>query len=97
MTLAVHSSGHVAVPPPSRRGLSRVEAAEYVGISPSKFDQLVADGRMPRPVRIDGRRIWDARRVDAAFDALAAVEDDVGAADPTWSDVDAFSQATASR
>jgi predicted DNA-binding protein (UPF0251 family) len=26
------------------RGLSRMEAAAYVGISPSKFDQLVTDG-----------------------------------------------------
>ena len=61
---------HVAVPPPSRRGLSRVESAEYVGISPSKFDQLVIDGRMPAAKRIDGRRVWDVRTLDLAFDAL---------------------------
>jgi hypothetical protein len=43
----------------------------YIGISPSKFDELVADGRMPAPVRIDGRKVWDIRRIDLAFDALS--------------------------
>lgn len=32
--------------PIPRRGLSRVEAAMYIGISPSKFDELRRDGRM---------------------------------------------------
>lgn len=27
---------NVAVPPPSRRGLSRVESAEYIGVSPRR-------------------------------------------------------------
>ncbi len=52
------------------RGLSRTKAAAYVGISPGKFDQLVSDGRMPKPIRIDRRKIWDLRRVDEAFDAF---------------------------
>ena len=56
--------------PVPRRGLSREEAAMYVGISPSKFDELVEDGRMPRPVKIDCRKIWDIRNLDLAFDAL---------------------------
>jgi hypothetical protein len=58
-------------PPPPRRGLSRVEAAIYIGISPSKFDELVAAGRMPKPVRIDRRTLWDIRHLDLAFDALS--------------------------
>jgi hypothetical protein len=33
--------------PIPRRGLSRVEAAMYIGISASKFDEFVRDGRMP--------------------------------------------------
>jgi predicted DNA-binding transcriptional regulator AlpA len=37
------------------RGLSRVQAAAYVGISPTLFDEMVADGRMPKPVRINAR------------------------------------------
>lgn len=52
------------------RGLNRVEAAAYVGLGATKFDQLVADGRMPPPKRIDGRRVWDRRDLDAAFSAL---------------------------
>jgi predicted DNA-binding transcriptional regulator AlpA len=58
-----------------RRGLSRVEAAIYIGISPSKFDGLVADRRMPRPVKIDGRKVWDIRDLDLAFDALPKEDD----------------------
>lgn len=53
-----------------RRGLSREEAAVYVGVSARKFDEMVADGRMPRPKVIDARRVWDSHRLDLAFDAL---------------------------
>ena len=52
------------------RGLSREAAAAYVGVSPSKFDALVSDRRMPKPKRVDGRRIWDRHALDSAFDAL---------------------------
>ena len=54
----------------SPRGLSRVEAAAYVGVSPSLFDTLVKDGRMPAPKRINSRMVWDRMRLDEAFDAL---------------------------
>ena len=40
------------------RGLSREQAAAYVGISPSLFDTLVQDGRMPAPKRINSRTVW---------------------------------------
>jgi hypothetical protein len=53
-----------------RRGLSRVDAAIYVGVGPTKFDEMVADGRMPAPRRIDGRKIWDVRELDASFEDL---------------------------
>ena len=42
----------------------------YVGVSATKFDELVADGRMPKPKQIDGRKVWDVRKLDLAFDAL---------------------------
>ena len=64
------STGLSAVRPIPRRGLSREEAAMYLGISASKFDELVRDGRMPGPKRIDGRKIWDVRQLDLAFDDL---------------------------
>lgn len=53
-----------------RRGLRREEAAAYLGFSARKFDELVADGRMPKPKRVDGVVVWDLRRLDYAFDAL---------------------------
>jgi len=58
------------------RGLSRVEAAHYVGISPTLFDQMVGDGRMPHPKRINSRTVWDRTRLDEAFDALPGGDDD---------------------
>jgi predicted DNA-binding transcriptional regulator AlpA len=52
------------------RGLCRSEAAAYIGVSPTKFDEMVADGRMPKPKRIDGRVVWDRHQLDIAFGAL---------------------------
>ena len=52
------------------RGLSRVQSAEYVGVGVSKFDEMVRDGRMPKPKRIDGRNVWDRLELDEAFSAL---------------------------
>ena len=69
MTKAV-AIRHDALPSPTRRGLHRDESAAYVGIGPSKFDAMVADGRMPKPKQIDGRRVWDVRALDHAFDLL---------------------------
>jgi predicted DNA-binding transcriptional regulator AlpA len=56
--------------PVPRRGLSRDEAAMYCGISATLFDRMVQDGRMPGPRRIDGRKVWDIRSIDVAFDRL---------------------------
>jgi predicted DNA-binding transcriptional regulator AlpA len=52
------------------RGLSRVQASAYIGVSPSTFDQLTGDGRMPRPARIGRRLIWCRRQLDRALDEL---------------------------
>lgn len=57
-----------AYPP---RALCREDAAHYVGVGHTKFDEMVKDGRMPKPVQIDGRNVWDVRALDRAFDALA--------------------------
>jgi len=63
--------------PIPRRGLSRTEAAIYVGVSTTKFDQMIGDGRMPKPRRIDARRVWDIRALDQAFDSLPGGEDHI--------------------
>ena len=62
------------------RGLSRVQAAAYVGVSPATFDRMIKDGLMPKPVRIYSRTVWDIRKLDAAFAAL----DTDDAADDPW-------------
>jgi predicted DNA-binding transcriptional regulator AlpA len=53
------------------RGLNRAQAADYVGVGTSLFDELVADGRMPKPFRINTRVLWDRQKLDAAIDALS--------------------------
>ncbi|MCC2612645.1 hypothetical protein [Neorhizobium petrolearium] len=52
------------------RGMSREEAARYIGVGTMKFDEMVSDKRMPKPKRIDGRVIWDRIALDAAFSDL---------------------------
>jgi predicted DNA-binding transcriptional regulator AlpA len=52
------------------RGLRREAAADWVGMSPTKFDEMVKDGRMPKPKRVDGCVVWDRYRLDAAFEDL---------------------------
>lgn len=69
--------------PIPRRGLSRDEAAMYIGISAGKFDEMVADGRMPEPVKIDSRKLWDIRSLDLAFDALPRENETDGS---SWDD-----------
>ena len=68
------------------RLIGREAAAAYASISPTKFDELVRDGRMPRPRCIDARKAWDVRQLDAAIDNLPV---DGGAVDDTWDDAHA--------
>ncbi len=75
----------VSLPP---RGLSRVEAAAYVGVSASLFDAMVKDGRMPLPKRINARTVWDRLRLDVAFAALPDEGDSEGAPrNDEWGDL----------
>jgi hypothetical protein len=53
-----------------RRGLSREEAAIYLGISASTFDELRSRCLIEPPRVIKGRKLWDIRELDLAFDAL---------------------------
>lgn len=55
---------------PKRRGLSCEQTADYIGVSETKFKTMISDGRMPKPKRIDGRRVWDRRAIDQAFGKL---------------------------
>jgi hypothetical protein len=53
-----------------RRGLRRTEAAAFIGVSPTKFDEWVEKGIMPKPKRQDGVVVWDMVALDVAFEAL---------------------------
>lgn len=66
-----------------RRCLRKEAAAAYVGVSESKFEQLVEDGRMPRPFKIDTCVLWDIKRLDLAIDELV----DEPAAEDQWAGV----------
>jgi hypothetical protein len=57
------------------RGLCREEAAYYIGVGPTKFDELVETRRMPPPKRIDGRVVWDRIMLDMAFSELGEVRE----------------------
>lgn len=61
-----------AILPPTLapRGLSRTEAAAYIGVSPTLFDHLVRDRRMPPPKRINARTVWDRKKLDRAFELI---------------------------
>src|SRR5262245_58534447 len=63
------------------RGLSRVQSAEYVVVSPTTFDRMIKDRLMPEPIRIYGRTVWDVRKLDVAFAEL----DTDDKADDVWS------------
>ena len=52
------------------RGLSADEAARYVGVGRTKFEELVSRGAMPKAKKIDGRLVFDRYALDAAFSDL---------------------------
>jgi predicted DNA-binding transcriptional regulator AlpA len=52
-----------------RRGLRREEAAIYLGLSPSMFDEMVKAGELPTPRKFRTASVWDMRLLDSQFDA----------------------------
>jgi predicted DNA-binding transcriptional regulator AlpA len=76
MTDAKHRRGDAlprSLPP---IGLSREVSAAFIDVSPSKFDEMVKDGRMPKPKHIDARRVWSRAAVEKAFAALPSDGED---------------------
>lgn len=61
----------LVIQPPAKRGLSRTEAAGYIGVGTTLFDKMVAAGEMPRPKRIGVRNVWDRYALDVAFESLS--------------------------
>jgi hypothetical protein len=50
----------------------RKDAACWIcgDISPGTFDRWVADGILPPGRKVDGIRVWDVHKLDAAMDRL---------------------------
>jgi predicted DNA-binding transcriptional regulator AlpA len=61
-----------AYPP---RGLTREDAARYIGLGPTKLDELVEQGKMPKPTRIGRKLVFDRLKLDAAFGDLQSEDD----------------------
>lgn len=55
------------------RGLSREEAAAYVGLSPSAFADQVAARALPQAIKWGRRAVWDRRALDVALDRLSGL------------------------
>jgi predicted DNA-binding transcriptional regulator AlpA len=58
------------------RGLSRAQAAEYVGVSPNTFDQMVSEGTLPSAIDLPShrRKIWDKLALDAVLNRLGGYD-----------------------
>lgn len=54
------------------RLVSRAEAAMYCGLKPSRFSDLVRDGKMPPAV--PGTTKWDMKAIDLHLDKLAGIK-----------------------
>ncbi|WP_063776637.1 helix-turn-helix transcriptional regulator [Microvirga massiliensis] len=51
-------------------GLTREQAAEFIGVSVSTFDRMVEAGEMPRPRKARGCVRWDVTELVEAFRKL---------------------------
>ncbi|MDF1769869.1 hypothetical protein [Maricaulis sp.] len=51
-------------------GYRAKDAAVYLGLSETKFHNMVKDGRLPKPRRIDGCVVWRADELVSAFNRL---------------------------
>jgi hypothetical protein len=60
--------------PIERIAYRRDEAAAVLGVSLTKFEEWVRFGRMPKPVKVDGCTLYDARQLEVAWQAIMAGE-----------------------
>ena len=71
------------------RGLRRESAANWVGLSPTKFDELVKEGLFHKGKKVRGCRVWDRYLLDIEFENLP--DDDASPETPPKSAVEAWS------
>ena len=68
------------------RGLNRLQAAHHVGVCATTFDRAVADGLMPRPRRLYGRKLWLLSELDDALTAALPYDGEEEKATDSWAD-----------
>lgn len=69
------------------RGMTRVRAAAYCGVSTSTFDEWRARGLVPGP--LSGTKRWDRRAIDAALDRASGLTQPARSAYDEWKAQDA--------
>ena len=72
-------------------GLSREEAARFIGVSSTTFDRLVEVGDMPPARKLRGRLVWHAGEVETAFLRLPVA----GESPPPYPDDEAWGRVEA--
>ncbi len=72
------------IPISERLGLSRTEAAVYVGFCVDLFDEMVKDGRMPKPKMCNSKKVWSRPALVKAFTDLP--EEGRTPTEDQWSD-----------
>lgn len=73
-------------------GLPELEAAASVGVSPSKFRELVADGAMPSPRIVGGKLVYDVDELRSSFKNCPHRDGEEAETD-TWADLTSKSAA----
>ncbi len=51
-------------------GLTRAQSAAFICVGTTTFDEMVKDGRMPAPKKINGKNAWYRPALEEAFVAL---------------------------
>ena len=53
-----------------RFAVRRDEAAASLGVSATKFDEWVKDGRMPKPIKVDGVVLWCVQGIREVWERM---------------------------
>ncbi len=55
------------------RCLNKIQAANYIGVSPNTFARMVQNKEAPQPIQISQRRlVWDLKALDEFIESLKA-------------------------
>jgi hypothetical protein len=70
-------------------GLPELEAAAAIGVSQTKFRQMVDEGIMPEPRIVGGKLVFDVDELRAAFKALPhrGEASECAGKEDTWADL----------